>query len=504
MRFLLLTFTLFLSLITAQDAPSKIYWNSLATAVNVGVPLADDESLRGGRVQIQVSFDQGKTFSDLGNPSIIEKGDIDDLKDVSISSDLFESMAGFKEGGEARFVAKIWDKAGNNMLGEVSDSILTIDETIPLIDLLEVLSSNNLNSNLANSTDSITFTLKTSEPIESPLFVINGDDYPAVGDGNTWMTVYPAEDADDGDIAFEVEFYDLAKNPGKVTTVTSNGSVITKDGTIPELDNIQLFTSNKYDSLLAVKGDTVFLEFKASEPIRDLNIILNLNQAIFIPKDSISFSYYHVFTELDTEGVIPITLEFNDMAGNLGELVDETTDNSKITYDMTPPSSFKVETVGSIFGGKHKQSKKSSTEIIEDLDEFTLFGIPELYTMIIAGIMGGFCLLVWASWFKIFSKAGQAGWKVFIPFFNIFVFTKVVQKPVWWIAIYLIIPIGYIMSALQISKLFGKKITFSIGLIILPFIFYPILAFGKSAVGELQLDPEPKKKSKSKKKAKKK
>ncbi|MBT3962123.1 MAG: hypothetical protein HOE96_09665, partial [Candidatus Marinimicrobia bacterium] len=300
------------------------------------------------------------------------------------------------------------------------------------------------------------------------------------------------------------EFYDLAKNPGKVTTVTSNGSVITKDGTIPELDNIQLFTSNKYDSLLAVKGDTVFLEFKASEPIRDLNIILNLNQAIFIPKDSISFSYYHVFTELDTEGVIPITLEFNDMAGNLGELVDETTDNSKITYDMTPPSSFKVETVGSIFGGKHKQSKKSSTEIIEDLDEFTLFGIPELYTMIIAGIMGVFCLLVWASWFKIFSKAGQAGWKVFIPFFNIFVFTKVVQKPVWWIAIYLIIPIGYIMSALQISKLFGKKITFSIGLIILPFIFYPILAFGKSAVGELQLDPEPKKKSKSKKKAKKK
>ena len=82
--------------------------------------------------------------------------------------------------------------------------------------------------------------------------------------------------------------------------------------------------------------------------------------------------------------------------------------------------------------------------------------------------------------FKIFTKASQAGWKAFIPFLNLFVFTKVVEKPVWFIALYLILPIGYLLSAFQIAKSFGKNITFSIGLIFLPIVFFPLLAFGKS------------------------
>ena len=58
---------------------------------------------------------------------------------------------------------------------------------------------------------------------------------------------------------------------------------------------------------------------------------------------------------------------------------------------------------------------------------------------------------------------------------------------------------------LQISKVFGKKIIFAIGLIFIPFIFYPILAFGKSQLGgdESAVQkpaPKPKKKSKKKKK----
>ena len=144
MRFILLIILFLSSSLIGQDASSKIYWNSLATAVNIVVPLEDDKTLKGGRIQIRVSFDQGKTFSDLGSPSPIEKGDIDDLKDISIPGELFEAMKGFKEGGEAHFIAEIWDKAGNSILGEVSDSVLTIDETIPTIGSLTVTSSNSL------------------------------------------------------------------------------------------------------------------------------------------------------------------------------------------------------------------------------------------------------------------------------------------------------------------------------------------------------------------------
>ena len=173
---------------------------------------------------------------------------------------------------------------------------------------------------------------------------------------------------------------------------------------------------------------------------------------------------------------------------------------------MTPPAAFKVETVGS-FQGKQKEL---IDDVLPDSPDSTepgtsgsigLSSIPDLYIMITAGVLVLFCLIIWISWFKIFSKAGQAGWKALVPFFNIFVFTKIIQKPIWWIAIYLIIPVGYILAALQVSKLFGKKIVFAMGLIFIPFVFYPILAFGKSQIGgqPLASEPVPEKKPKKKK-----
>jgi len=483
MRFIFFIISFFSSSLIGQEASSRIYWNSLATAVNIGVPLEDDKTLRGGRIQIRVSFDQGKTFLDLGNPWPIEKGDIDDLKDISISGDIFEAMDGFKEGGEAYFIAEIWDKAGNSILGEVSDSVLTIDETIPTLDALTVKSSNSLDPGLAMSIDSLVFDLITSESIELPLFEINGDEYEAVGFERTWKTFYPADEADDGPIAFEINFRDKAKNPGEPVSSSSDQKIITKDGTLPELDNINLFTSNQYDSSLAIKGDTVFLRFTATENIRDIEVKLDSVVSDQFEQDSLTFIYYHVFTASDSEGVIPISIDFMDLAGNVGETIDETSNDSEVTFDMTPPASFKVETVESIQGKQKKtiNTPSDSTKVSNGVSS-GISGIPQLYFMITGGVLGFLFLLVWISWYKIFSKTGRSGWKALIPLFNIFVFTKIVQKPIWWFAIYLILPIGYIFAAFQISKAFGKKNIFAIGLIFIPFVFYPILAFGKSQV----------------------
>ena len=100
----IVSFILLFCLLMSQD-DSKIYWNSLATDVTVGVPLADDESLIGGKIQVKVSFDGGTSFNDLGEKFMIEKRDTDDLKEVSIPENVFEANSGFKEGAEARFIA---------------------------------------------------------------------------------------------------------------------------------------------------------------------------------------------------------------------------------------------------------------------------------------------------------------------------------------------------------------------------------------------------------------
>jgi len=327
--------------------------------------------------------------------------------------------------------------------------------------------------------DSITFQVNANESINAPLFTINEETYDgAVGVDKSWMLVYPADEADDGIIEFEMTYSDLAGNPGVSVTAASDGLPIIKDGTPPELDEIGVFTSNSFDSSLAIQDDTVFISFKSSEAIRDIKILLNSNEAILKNEDSLTFTFYHIFTESDSQGEIPILLDYRDLAGNVGETIDETSDDSEVTLDMSPPADFTIGLVGSLQGElveeESKESGESGKKIKKKKNELGLI------QLILFAYLGLSFLIIWISYIKIFSKAGQSWWKAFIPLFNLFIFTKVVEKPVWFIILYLILPIGYLVSAFQIAKSFAKNITFSIGLIFLPIVFFPLLAFGKS------------------------
>jgi len=91
-------------------------------------------------------------------------------------------------------------------------------------------------------------------------------------------------------------------------------------------------------------------------------------------------------------------------------------------------------------------------------------------------------LLIIAHW-KIYTKAGEPGWAVLIPFYGIIVMLKIVGKPWWWLLL-MFIPIVNIVFAVwsvnMLSKSFGKDEAFTVGLIFLGFIFYPILAFSSA------------------------
>jgi hypothetical protein len=94
-----------------------------------------------------------------------------------------------------------------------------------------------------------------------------------------------------------------------------------------------------------------------------------------------------------------------------------------------------------------------------------------------------------AMW-KVFTKAGQPGWAAIIPIYNIIVLLKIVNRPVWWL-ILLFIPIVNIVILIIISidlgKSFGKGGAWSFFLlIVLSFIGYLILAFGKSAYKKIE------------------
>ncbi|MEO6260793.1 MAG: DUF5684 domain-containing protein [Thermoanaerobaculia bacterium] len=90
-------------------------------------------------------------------------------------------------------------------------------------------------------------------------------------------------------------------------------------------------------------------------------------------------------------------------------------------------------------------------------------------------------VLVIAALWKIFVKAGEPGWAAIIPIYNFIVMIKIAGKPLWWIVLMLIPFVNFVVGILILAAMarnFGKGTGFAIGMMFLPFIFYPILAWG--------------------------
>lgn len=89
---------------------------------------------------------------------------------------------------------------------------------------------------------------------------------------------------------------------------------------------------------------------------------------------------------------------------------------------------------------------------------------------------------------KTFEKANQPGWGCIIPIYNFVLLLKIAGKPLWWLILFFIPVISLIpaiLVPLAVAKNFRKGAGFGIGILFLPFIFYPILGFG-----DAEFDPD--------------
>lgn len=101
-------------------------------------------------------------------------------------------------------------------------------------------------------------------------------------------------------------------------------------------------------------------------------------------------------------------------------------------------------------------------------------------------------LQIVANW-KLFVKAGEKGWKSIIPFYNTAILYKISGMSPWLVLLYLgmFIPVINVFVAIafavfnlyqpiNLAKGFKKSTGFTVGMIMLPFIFNLILGLGSS------------------------
>jgi len=104
-------------------------------------------------------------------------------------------------------------------------------------------------------------------------------------------------------------------------------------------------------------------------------------------------------------------------------------------------------------------------------------------------MLGASALLIIASWWAIFKKAGESGLKSLVPIYNFYVLMEISGKPGWWSFLSLVPVLGlvtYFLAMLALSEKFGRSPVFGVGLVFLPMFFFPMLAFGGSQYGVRQ------------------
>ena len=120
----------------------------------------------------------------------------------------------------------------------------------------------------------------------------------------------------------------------------------------------------------------------------------------------------------------------------------------------------------------------TTTAVVISDDSSSLGAWLFVYFMVLLAVWLFSIVALW----NVFTKAGEAGWKSIIPFYNYFVLFRIAGLN-GWMFLLLFIPIANIivtiMLSLDLAKAFDKSALFGIfGLWIFSFFGYLILGFG--------------------------
>ena len=119
---------------------------------------------------------------------------------------------------------------------------------------------------------------------------------------------------------------------------------------------------------------------------------------------------------------------------------------------------------------------------MNDYYDYYTYSSPPTFNPLPTIISLVLCVFVLVCMWIVFRKAGKPGWAAIVPFYNLYVLFDITWGSGMRFLL-LLIPIYNIILSIQtqvrLARAFGKSGGFAAGLVFLPYIFIPLLAFGK-------------------------
>ena len=154
----------------------------------------------------------------------------------------------------------------------------------------------------------------------------------------------------------------------------------------PIILGLTMTSDNANVTTVAKVGDQITLSITANENIQSPTVTIAGNTATVSDagdSDAKTWKATYIMQESDTEGTIPFTLDFMDIANNAAMQVTAVTSGSPVIFDMTPPAAPTAVTVtpvgGTVIANSLNQSNTNMTATATITADDATGGKAELY-----------------------------------------------------------------------------------------------------------------------------
>ncbi|WP_370089520.1 Ig-like domain-containing protein [Ekhidna sp.] len=124
-------------------------------------------------------------------------------------------------------------------------------------------------------------------------------------------------------------------DPGTIGSLSATSDIVL-DTEAPTLSYVNI-NSNNMTTSVAKAGDVVQVTFEPSESLQNMEVTIAGRAATIVEAEPGEFTASVTMEVSDTEGDIPFTINYTDLAGNAGTEVTTSTNSTSVTFDNSAP-----------------------------------------------------------------------------------------------------------------------------------------------------------------------
>ena len=284
---------------------------------------------------------------------------------VSIGSDAQNwsavyTMTENESNGTIPFSIAFTDSAGNAgvtqtaLANDADGNSVNYDKSQPVLSNVTLTSDNSFNNAFAKSGSVVTLAFDSNEQLLSSSVSISINSVSRTpskssswdGTKESWVATYTMTDATDDNggagysVPFSIDYVDLNGYAGEQVTTTSSGTGVTFDKTSPSITTLSYSSDNSNLATMAKVDDVVTVSIVGSELLQTPELTVGGNAVTDETAGGTNAIWTGTYTmqNTDSDGLIGLSLDYKDYAGNSGTTATATSDGSQVTFDRTVPT----------------------------------------------------------------------------------------------------------------------------------------------------------------------